>query len=241
MPDAERTVLTNTGGVVASWADGQQLTDAQIEECLARGLDLIDAAGRVAVLIPDSTRTIDLARLLPPVLDHLRTRTTAIEVIVALGTHQPMTESRIGEMIGVAPSVWSERFPGVCIRNHEWHRPDRLVSVGVIPADEIADLSGGRISRTVDVTIDRTVADADLVLVLGPVFPHEVVGFSGGNKYLFPGVSARNDRRHALARSADRLPLDHRTTRPDAGSPLDRPRRWVSERTPNVRGRRVCR
>ena len=189
MPDAERTVLTNTGGVVASWADGQQLTDAQIEDCLARGLDLIDATGRVAVLIPDSTRTIDLARLLPPVLDHLRTRTTAIEVIVALGTHQPMTESRIGEMIGVAPSVWSERFPGVCIRNHEWHRPDRLVSVGVIPADEIADLSGGRISRTVDVTIDRTVADADLVLVLGPVFPHEVVGFSGGNKYLFPGVS----------------------------------------------------
>ena len=42
---------------------------------------------------------------------------------------------------------------------------------------------------SVDVRINRHVAEADVAIVVGPVFPHEVVGFSGGNKYFFPGVS----------------------------------------------------
>jgi nickel-dependent lactate racemase len=41
------------------------------------------------------------------------------------------------------------------------------------------------------VQINRTIFDYDQVLICGPVFPHEVVGFSGGNKYLFPGISGR--------------------------------------------------
>ena len=44
---------------------------------------------------------------------------------------------------------------------------------------------------SVDVRINRHVAEADVAIVVGPVFPHEVVGFSGGNKYFFPGVSGQ--------------------------------------------------
>jgi lactate racemase len=64
-----------------------------------------------------------------------------------------------------------------------------LVSLGTIPAPELAEISGGRIRRPLDVKINRLVAEYDVIVVVGPVLPHEVVGFSGGNKYFFPGIS----------------------------------------------------
>ena len=50
----------------------------------------------------------------------------------------------------------------------------------------------GRLVRDVDVRLNRAVVEHDVTLILGPVFPHEVVGFSGGNKYLFPGVAVKD-------------------------------------------------
>ena len=62
--------------------------------------------------------------------------------------------------------------------------------MGTIPAERLAELTGGLLTGTsVDVRINRHVAETDVAIVIGPVFPHEVVGFSGGNKYFFPGVS----------------------------------------------------
>ena len=73
--------------------------------------------------------------------------------------------------------------------NHEWNNPAALQRIGVIPAEEIHELSGGLFSMDVPVEINKLVFDYDQVIIVGPVFPHEVVGFSGGNKYLFPGIS----------------------------------------------------
>jgi nickel-dependent lactate racemase len=56
------------------------------------------------------------------------------------------------------------------------------------PSD-VADLSAGILSEDVPIEINRRIFDYDLVLIAGPVFPHEVVGYSGGAKYLFPGIS----------------------------------------------------
>ena len=75
------------------------------------------------------------------------------------------------------------------VLNHDWSDPATFVSLGVISADEVATISGGRLAQDVDVRINRAVVEHDVVLIAGPVFPHEVVGFSGGNKYLFPGVA----------------------------------------------------
>jgi nickel-dependent lactate racemase len=61
--------------------------------------------------------------------------------------------------------------------------------IGTIPAEEISELSKGLFSMEVPVEVNRMLYDYDQVIIIGPVFPHEVVGFSGGNKYLFPGVS----------------------------------------------------
>ena len=82
------------------------------------------------------------------------------------------------------------------------------MSLGTIPASRIAELSEGRLSAPVDVRLNRAVVEHDVALVVGPVFPHEVVGFSGGNKYFFPGVAGQEiiDLSHwlgALITSAD--------------------------------------
>ena len=61
-----------------------------------------------------------------------------------------------------------------------------LKEIGVIPAAEISGLSGGLFAMDVPVKINQLVFDYDQIIIIGPVFPHEVVGFSGGNKYLFP-------------------------------------------------------
>ena len=66
----------------------------------------------------------------------------------------------------------------------------RSSTLGTIPAREIAELTGGRLRQDVPVALNRLATEYDHVLICGPVFPHEVVGFSGGTKYLFPGIAA---------------------------------------------------
>ena len=79
----------------------------------------------------------------------------------------------------------------MAVLNHEWWDPETFVSLGTIPADRIAELSEGRLRETSTVRLNRAVVEHDVALVVGPVFPHEVVGFSGGNKYFFPGVAGQ--------------------------------------------------
>jgi nickel-dependent lactate racemase len=74
--------------------------------------------------------------------------------------------------------------------NHRWDDPATFTTLGTIPASTIEELSLGRLTQEVPVALNRAVIDYDHVLICGPVFPHEVVGFSGGTKYLFPGIAA---------------------------------------------------
>ena len=69
-------------------------------------------------------------------------------------------------------------------------RPGDFAQLGSIPAREVADLTRGRLREDVPVALNRLATEYDHVLICGPVFPHEVAGFSGGTKYLFPGIAA---------------------------------------------------
>ncbi len=109
--------------------------------------------------------------------------------MVALGTHPPMSEAAICARLGITDDERKTDYRRVQLLNHEWQNPDALTSLGTIPAAEIEQLSGGRFALDVEVRINRRLFEYDQVIIVGPVFPHEVVGFSGGNKYLFPGVS----------------------------------------------------
>jgi nickel-dependent lactate racemase len=168
------------------------LAAPDIERFILSSLDSDEYTGKkVCVLVPDATRSCPLPQLLDGVHQALHGRVAELTFMVALGTHPAMPEDRLAALFGYPPGRSEVRYPGVMIRNHEWWLPETLVSVGVIPGDELAELSEGRLTGPVDVRLNRAVVDADVTLVVGPVFPHEVVGFSGGNKYLFPGVAGQ--------------------------------------------------
>jgi len=74
------------------------------------------------------------------------------------------------------------------VLNHRWDLPETFVTLGTIAAEETQALSDGMLSLDVPIRLNKAVLDYDHLIVCGPVFPHEVVGFSGGNKYFFPGI-----------------------------------------------------
>ena len=76
------------------------------------------------------------------------------------------------------------------IFNHQWDDPSTFVELGTLPAEAVEQATGGLLSRSVTVALNRLAVEHDHVLICGPVFPHEVAGFSGGTKYLFPGIAA---------------------------------------------------
>jgi nickel-dependent lactate racemase len=168
------------------------LAAADIERFIRTSLDGADYTGKkVCVLVPDATRSCPLPELLDSVHAALHGRVAELTFMVALGTHPAMSEEQLAALFGHPPGRSEERYPGVTVRNHEWWDPAMLTSVGVIEGTELATLSDGRLTEPVEVRLNRAVVDSDVTLVVGPVFPHEVVGFSGGNKYLFPGVSGQ--------------------------------------------------
>jgi nickel-dependent lactate racemase len=177
--------MTHTlGATRIGGADGT-LDDATVREFVVRSLADADLDGRsVCVIVPDGTRSCPLPLLLDAVHEALAGRATNVTVLVALGTHAPMSDEHLATHTG-------SPYPGFEIRNHEWWRPEALVSLGHIDADRVGELSEGRMHEPVEVVLNRAVVDHDVCLVVGPVFPHEVVGFSGGNKYFFPGVAGQ--------------------------------------------------
>ena len=144
---------------------------------------------RVLLIVPDSTRTAPIGLFFAALHERLAAITAAFDVIVALGTHPPMSEAAICARLGISTEERASRFARVQLFNHDWNNPRALRSLGHIPASEIRELSGGLFALDVEVTINARVFDYDRIIIVGPVFPHEVIGFSGGNKYLFPGVS----------------------------------------------------
>jgi nickel-dependent lactate racemase len=143
---------------------------------------------RVIVLIPDGTRTMPMPMLFDLLERELGPRVAALDYLVALGTHIPMSDAHLSKHVG--RTVVDGRAGGRRIFNHRWDDPATFAELGTIPAAEIADITGGRLNQPVPVALNRLVVEYDHVLICGPVFPHEVVGFSGGTKYLFPGIAA---------------------------------------------------
>jgi nickel-dependent lactate racemase len=142
---------------------------------------------RVLVIIPDGTRTMPMPLMFRLLQEEWLPHTEALDFLVALGTHQPMSDDHLSRHLGV--EVEAGRAGGSAIINHAWHKPETFVELGVIGADEIESLSQGKLVMDVPVRLNKLVLDYDQIILLGPVFPHEVVGFSGGNKYFFPGIA----------------------------------------------------
>ena len=143
------------------------------------------------MIIPDGTRSCPLPLLMSAVHEALHGRASRITVLVALGTHAAMNDSQLAKHLGYPEGDMASVYPGVDVINHEWWRPEAMTSLGSIDAERIRELSDGRMAQPVEVVLNRAVVDHDVALVVGPVFPHEVVGFSGGNKYFYPGIAGQ--------------------------------------------------
>src|SRR5262245_29887716 len=143
---------------------------------------------RVLIIIPDRTRTAPIPLMFKLFCELLSRRVRKLDYLIALGTHKLLTENSINQLIGVSSEERQRSYSRVGVFNHHWDRPDTFVSLGQIPSHEITDLTGGLMNEAVDVRLNRMILDYDQLIVCGPTFPHEVVGFSGGNKYFFPGI-----------------------------------------------------
>jgi lactate racemase len=171
-------------------ATGRYVTEHQVRETVGRALMPLALAGKkVLLIVPDSTRTAPVGLLFRTIHDLIGADTKSLDILIALGTHPPMSEAAIHKRLEITAEERATRYQRVRLLNHAWNDPAALAHIGTIRAEEISVLSGGLFEMDVDVCINRAVFDYDQIIIVGPVFPHEVVGFSGGNKYLFPGIS----------------------------------------------------
>jgi nickel-dependent lactate racemase len=138
------------------------------------------------VIIPDGTRTMPMPLMFDLLQQEIGARASACDYLVALGTHPHMRDAQLSALIG--KPVINELYGTTKVANHRWELPSTFVELGVIAKDEVIRISGGLLDQAIPVRINRMIFDYEQVVICGPVFPHEVVGFSGGNKYLFPGI-----------------------------------------------------
>ena len=178
--------------VIQAVSESGVLTHDAAREVLAQGLGGRFTGQRMLVLIPDHTRTLPLPALFRMVVEILHD-VRQLDFMVALGTHPPLAEESLCRLVGISADERRTSFRHVGLLNHAWDDPEALTSLGIIGRDEIKLIAGASwhpsLPDEVDIRINKAVLAYDQILILGPVFPHEVVGYSGGAKYLFPGVS----------------------------------------------------
>jgi nickel-dependent lactate racemase len=164
---------------LATGSGTAELSDAQLRESLCGVLDRLGRRQRVLALPPDFTRFHSRAGALTCMAyDYFGDR--LIDVIPALGTHVPLTAQQLERM-----------FPGLphsLIRPHRWR--DDVVTIGHVPAEFVAEVTEGIYRRPWPAQLNKLVwhGGHDLILSIGQVVPHEVIGMANYNKNLFVGT-----------------------------------------------------
>ena len=151
----------------------------EIKKALFETFDKLGPKKKVLAIPPDFTRFHSRAgELTQYAYEYYGESLT--DILPALGTHFPMTDAEIEKM-----------FPGVPLslfRVHNWR--EDVVDVGTVPAEYIKEVSEGALDYEVPVQVNRLLLDGkyDLILSLGQVVPHEVIGMANYNKNIFVGV-----------------------------------------------------
>lgn len=155
------------------------ITPQEVRQILKDVFDGMGPRRRVLALPPDYTRLNSYAGPITEMCyDYFGTALT--DIMPALGTHVPMTDSQISDMFGHTPK---ELF-----RVHDWRND--VVTVGEVPSDYIKKVSEGKLDYSWKAQVNRLLLDAsfDLILSIGQVVPHEVIGMANYNKNIFVGV-----------------------------------------------------
>ncbi len=162
-------------------AEGSRIPDPAIREALAQALARAGRLLRRVLLIPpDYTRFHSYAGTITAMLNGLLRDRCQVDILPALGTHQPVTAEECRAFFG--PEIRPES-----LLVHNWR--DDVVKIGQVPGDYVKAISDGLMNGPVDVEINRRILDPsyDLVISIGQVVPHEVVGMANQSKNLFVG------------------------------------------------------
>jgi len=176
--------------LIGHGGEAETLSDERAGGIIAEGVDRIAPDGKsVLVIVPDHTRTCPLPMIARRLHAEIAPRADRLDFMIALGTHPPLDDRQIDRLLGIAPGRRSDVLGRSNVFNHVYDDPAWLKKIGTIGADRIAQITDGKFAMDIDVTVNKRIFDYDVILTAGPVFPHEVVGFSGGAKYFFPGIS----------------------------------------------------
>ena len=163
----------------SSGSASAEISVDEVKAALSGALERLGDRQRVLAVPPDFTRFHSKAGELTELAwefygDRLR------DVLPALGTHKPMSEEQIARMFGEVPRS--------LFRVHDWRND--VVTLGEVPAEFIREVSEGRLDYSWPAQVNRVLRDGghDLILSIGQVVPHEVVGFANGSKNVFVGT-----------------------------------------------------
>lgn len=171
--------------ILAEGGVDRQITDAEKRAYLQQLLAKLGGhPRRVLLLPPDVTRLYSDAGTLTRMLYELLSPTAQVDILPALGTHRAMTAAEIHHMFGAD-------FPTSPFLVHEWRQG--LVRLGEVPAALIREWSGGRVDYAIPVEVSERLVHGgyDLILSVGQIVPHEVVGMANYTKNLCVGVGGQ--------------------------------------------------
>ncbi len=182
--------ILNVSGATGWGYTDRVMPEDEAKSILADSLVQWNLSGRrVLVLLPDGTRTAPIPLLFAQICESLYGRAARLDFMIALGTHRMMSREALERHLGISSEQLLQRYPEVHLYQHDWKDDQALVDLGKLSLEDLHSASRGILPREVPVQINRRILDYDVILICGPVFPHEVVGYSGGSVYLFPGIS----------------------------------------------------
>ena len=158
--------------------DGEPLDIMQIEETVDKSIRSMELK-KVLIIPPDFTRYHSMAGMITEIYYNKLKDSCQIDILPALGTHDPMTEAECNEMFGSVPfNLFIE---------HDWEND--VVKIGEVPASFVNEVSEGLINESIPVEVNKLLLDDsyDLIISIGQVVPHEVVGMANYSKNIFVG------------------------------------------------------
>ncbi|MCD4786336.1 MAG: lactate racemase domain-containing protein [Candidatus Eremiobacteraeota bacterium] len=176
--------------LISASSKTKPLDESTITDLISGSLEKIDLKNkRILMIVPDKTRHCPLPIIFKTIYRNLCHIVKKLDVMIALGTHQPMSEDEILKMFNLTRKEKAQIKTE--FMNHAWDDPSALATIGKIDSGEVNRLTSGLLKEEVSVNINKRIFEYDRIFIIGPTFPHEVAGFSGGYKYFFPGIAGQ--------------------------------------------------
>lgn len=162
------------------------INETELENTLVKSLGgKLNKLRKVLLLPPDITRSNSYAGKITAIYYKMLKGGCQVDIMPALGTHVPMDDDELSEMFG-------EDIPHECYLVHNWRND--VVKIGEIPAAFVKEVSEGLMEEPIDVEVNYRLLDKsyDLIISIGQVVPHEVVGMANYSKNIFVGCGGKN-------------------------------------------------